>query len=446
MFTGYTGRETRAAAFGGMTAGALPLVFLLLFSISCNRGKTQLPAIGTGYVGPSALKIRGDIPLEAPTVATLKHGDRVEIIQKRRRFLKVRAKGGIEGWTHERQLLSTDEMNALEDLADRAAKMPVQGQATSNFDLLNIHTLPNRQSPSFEQVKEKEKIDVLAHIVAPRKEIPRQPLLPPPPPKKAKVPAKPPKEPKYPPPPVPPPPKPPANWLELSKTDLDGPEDDTEEDEPEPPPPAPMDHWTLVRLHDGQAGWALTGRLVMAIPDEVAQYAEGRRIVSYFPLGEIQDEDQKKNIWLWTTVSGGVQPYDFDSFRVFVWSLRRHRYETAYIERNLQGFAPVLLEKVEMSSGSGARSSTEKYSGFSVCVQKSDGKRYRRSFALIGNIVRFAGEQACEAAPPVYQTAIPAGAAHAQGLVPPAPEVPHESLSQRVRKQFQTFYRRLRGK
>ena len=48
-----------------------------------------------------------------------------------------------------------------------------------------------------------------------------------------------------------------------------------------------------------------------------------------------------KNNWLWTTITKGGQPYDFDSFRVFVWSLRHHRYETAYIERNVVGHYPV---------------------------------------------------------------------------------------------------------
>ena len=39
----------------------------------------------------------------------------------------------------------------------------------------------------------------------------------------------------------------------------------------------------------GQSGWVLTRRLFMSIPDEVAQYAEGKRIVSYFSLGETRD-------------------------------------------------------------------------------------------------------------------------------------------------------------
>lgn len=399
-------------------------------------------------MGPATLKLRSDIPLEASTVTTVKHGERVDIIQRRRRFMRVRTSKGIEGWTHERQLLSTDEMSALEALTKSAARMPVQGQATS-FESLNIHTLPNRLSPSFEQMKEKEKVDVLAHITAPRKEVARKPLLPPPPPKKAKAPAKPPKEPKYPPPPMPEPPHPPANWLELSKTDLSADDPDPEQEaEPEPPQPEPVDRWTLVRLPNGQAGWALTGRLIMAIPDEVAQYAEGRRIVSYFPLGEMQDGDQKKTIWLWTTIGGGVQPYDFDSFRVFVWSLRRHRYETAHIERNLRGYSPVRLEKVEMSSGSGVRASTERYQGFSVCVEKSDGQRYRRSYALLTNIVRFAGEQPCEAAPQPWRTdtAPQAASSSAASAAAPAAASPRESAAQKLRRQLETLYHRFRGK
>jgi hypothetical protein len=134
----------------------------------------------------------------------------------------------------------------------------------------------------------------------------------------------------------------------------------------------------------------------MAIPDDVAQYAEGKRIVSYFPLGEIQDGDQVKKLWLWTTAADSKQPWDFDSFRVFAWSLRRHRYETAYIERNLKGYSPVLLKEVELTSRSGA--STQP--GFSICMEKKDGQRARREYALLGVAIRFAGEHPCEAPPP----------------------------------------------
>jgi hypothetical protein len=131
-----------------------------------------------------------------------------------------------------------------------------------------------------------------------------------------------------------------------------------------------MDDWSLVRTSDGKVGWVLTRPLSMAIPDDVAQYAEGHRITSYFPLGQVNDNGTVKNNWLWTTIVKGGQPYEFDSFRVFVWSLRHHRYETAYIERNVVGHYPVQV------INTGATPS------FSVIVEGQDDRLYRKTYAF----------------------------------------------------------------
>jgi hypothetical protein len=232
-------------------------------------------------------------------------------------------------------------------------------------------------------------------------------------------------------------PKPPAlppDWLDLSKTD--------QPDEAAPPvediddkTPAPLDEWSLIRTANGQSGWVLTRRLVMAIPDEVAQYAEGHRIVSYFSLGEVRVGDQKKPTWLWTTIGAGTQPYDFDSFRVFVWSQRRHHYETAYIERNLKGYAPVLLQEVEFPARGKVKGEAVKYPGFSICIEKKDGQRYRQEFALpTAEKVRFAGERPCEApGAPVAAVKGPASP-----LSPAAP-APSESFLQRLKKRLRAI-------
>ena len=414
---------------------SLRFAILTITSISvvaCTPRQPRSPAIGEAYAGPAILKIRRDIPLESPVLATVKHGERLELLQKRRRFFRVRAPSGIEGWTDERQLLSKDDMDKLKALAARAARMPRQGQATT-FAELNVHTAPYRQSPSFVQIKENEKMDVLEHVATPRIDLASKALLPPAP-KKAK-PVKKTPAPKYPPlvaalsPPGPPP-----NWLDLSKTNLDPEELKDEEDEKEVTPPA-MDDWSLVRTKDGQTGWVLTRRLVMAIPDEVAQYAEGRRIVSYFSLGEVQDGGQVKHDWLWTTITDGIHPYDFESFRVFIWSLHRHRYETAYIERNLHGYAPVLLKQVELANAKGTGSA--KYPGFSVCVEKRDGLRYRREYAFITNIVKFAGERPCKAVDEEVQMAEsgrPAEAGPNQGA--------SVTLVARIRDRFRRLFGR----
>ncbi len=133
-------------------------------------------------------------------------------------------------------------------------------------------------------------------------------------------------------------------------------------------------------------GWVLTNRVYMAIPDEVAQYAEGHRIVSYFVLGSIHDEelDADKKFWLWTTIGSGRQPYDFDGFRVFTWNPKRHRYETAYIQRRIEGFLPVLVEKRDGQMT------------FSICLAQEDGTRIRKQFVLVDRLIRSAGEVPCQ--------------------------------------------------
>jgi hypothetical protein len=346
------------------------LLSLALLTIGCKSPVEHSLAIGEAYAGPSTLALRQEINPRSTVIVTVPHGERLEIIQQRRRFAKVRTVKGQEGWTEDRLLLTPDEVARLKRFNRQALVMPSQGTATT-YDALNVHTEPSRLAPSFVQVKPGEKFDVIGHEVAPRKAPPRKPLVAAKP--KPVVTKKSAKAPKIPPPPPPAPPGPPPDWMALSKTNLPDEEKDAAEAEP-------VDDWSLVRA-SGQSGWVFTRRVFMAIPDEVAQYAEGRRITSYFPLGATRDGAQVKKIWLWTTIEQSLQPYDFDSYRVFVWSLRHHRYETAYIQRRLKGYFPTLVEPA----------------GFSVCIEKGDGSRVRRHYSLVGTMVRPAGEKPCEA-------------------------------------------------
>jgi hypothetical protein len=207
---------------------------------------------------------------------------------------------------------------------------------------------------------------VILHRPAPRGQFKRAPLLASTP-KKAPVKKKH-KAPKYPPPPPPRAPEPPDNWLELSRTNLPA--------ELQPPPP-PQDDWTLVRLPNGRAGWVLTRMLHVSIPDEVAQYSEGQRITSYFAMREVVDGGETRHDWLWTTLSTPTQPWQFDSFRYFIWNTRRHRFETAYIERNVRGYFPVRTHPVEMAVGKTA----ETFPGFSLIIEEPDGTRWLKKYA-----------------------------------------------------------------
>jgi len=346
---------------------------IVAFALSaCAPEPERAPTIGEAYIGPATVTIRKDIDTKSAGVAVAHHGDRVEIIGQRRLWYKVRTAKGVEGWTDDRQLLDSAQMARLRKLADETAGLPSQGKATT-YDVLNVHTEPNRNSPSFVQVKEKETFDVITHRIVPRAaKQPKRELVPPKPKatsakKGAKKDAS-----GVPPPPPPAAPAPPVDWIALSKERSVPADADM--------PPAAQDDWTLIRTQSGQSGWVLTGRVYMSIPDEVAQYAEGHRITSYFSIGTVEDRGEPHDIWLWTTIDSLGQDYDFDSYRVFTWSEKHHRYETAYIQRRERGYLPVIAKKGE----------------FSVCVEDKTGARVRKQYTLIGNSVRPAGVRPCE--------------------------------------------------
>ena len=71
--------------------------------------------------------------------------------------------------------------------------------------------------------------------------------------------------------------------------------------------------------------------------------------MAYFSIGTVEDHGEKKDIWLWTTAESLGQDHDFDSYRVFTWSLNHHRYETAYIQRRERGYLPVIAKQGEFS-------------------------------------------------------------------------------------------------
>jgi hypothetical protein len=105
-----------------------------------------------------------------------------------------------------------------------------------------------------------------------------------------------------------------------------------------------MEDWWLVRDSQSQVGWVLGRMIDLDVPLEIAQYAEGQRIVAYFVLNEVADGDKKvaQYLTLMTEPKDGL-PFDYNQARVFTWNVKRHRYETAYRERGLSGVLPVTL-------------------------------------------------------------------------------------------------------
>ena len=376
------------------------LVFAFLICTSCTSPDRET-SIGEAYVGPATLNLRQELAPKSPVSATVRHGDHLEILATRRRFLKVRTADDKLGWVDGYQLLTPQQMTELRELAVLAQRLSSQGTATV-YDVLNMHTEPSRQAPSFYQIQEKGIVEVVAHKASARG------LSATTPPVAASIKAAPAAKrraakhvssKKLGPPPVPPPPKPPENWIDLSRGGK--PEPLKPAPAPASTPPAPtkpkmpglrpqlsdaekaliLEDWSLVRTRDGRVGWVLTRPLVMSIPDEVAQYAEGHRITAYFSLGDGRERGDRehqsspKQNWLWATAHKGVQPYEFDAVRAFVYNARRRRYETAFSEKGLKGFYPMEVVADESKT----------VTQFSFIVQDDNGQYFRKKYSFSGH-------------------------------------------------------------
>src|SRR5215471_14313668 len=75
------------------------LAALIVVGSACTTPPPPPVSItGVAYAGPPSLNLRKDLGPRASVVATAKHGDRLDVLETRRRFVRVRTAAGIEGW------------------------------------------------------------------------------------------------------------------------------------------------------------------------------------------------------------------------------------------------------------------------------------------------------------------------------------------------------------
>jgi len=89
------------------------------------------------------------------------------------------------------------------------------------------------------------------------------------------------------------------------------------------------------------------GRLDVDVPDENCAICRGPanrgRVCSHKGLrrrGHHADHEVPEYVTVLSPPKSGL-PFDFDQVRVFTWSLKHHRYETAFRLHPIQGFLPV---------------------------------------------------------------------------------------------------------
>ncbi len=149
-----------------------------------------------------------------------------------------------------------------------------------------------------------------------------------------------------------------------------------------------MEDWYLVRNSAGHVGWVLLRMIDLDIPLDVAQYAEGQRIMGYFVLNTVQEEDKDTKevkqvpqyLVLLNEPKDGL-PWDFNQIRIFTRNRAKHRYETAYRERNLEGYFPVKTSHQDFGKEGDLPT-------FTIRKKNDDGQMVDVTYKLNGPIVR----------------------------------------------------------
>ncbi|MSO19105.1 MAG: SH3 domain-containing protein [Acidobacteria bacterium] len=314
----------------------LVLASLLIVLQSC-QSYLMLQSQEVAYTSEAQGELLDQLGPESRVIARIRSGQRVEILERINRWTRVRvlttetkergannAAPPLEGWMHQRQIVSAAVFELFQKLAAGSRELPLQGKALVRR-LANMRFRPGRTTQVFYQLAADEKVEVLRHDVATR--------------------------------------EPTADDIRRGLSN-----------------PIPED-WLLVRASDNRTGWVLETFIELVPPLEVARYRESQRIRAWFEIYKEHVGDQIHPWYLWATVPKSVGlVHDFEEIRVLVWNPAASRYETSYRERNLKGFMPIHVSMETHPEGVSP--------SFNFEHENSQGQRIVRRYYMIGRQVR----------------------------------------------------------
>ena len=283
------------------------------------RPKPLRPSV---YVIAKQTYLRDRVAAVSNRTGTVENGDKLQVLEHGRRFIRVETEKGEIGWIDEKAVAPQEIADLFDGLKrDHAGDSAVASAVVR--DEVYLHVKPGRDTDRLYRLAEGEKLKLLKRATL-QKALPpgtRAPSL-------VAAPAA------------------------ASKKGGDA--------VAEAPPAPPMEDWWLVRDSGGRTGWLLSRMMDVDAPEALTRYAEGQRMVGAYLLATVEDPEAPqdlKQIPEYVTVLSPYKaglPYDFDQVRVFTWNVRKHRYETGFREKNIEGFLPVEIRMAADPYGKGA--------------------------------------------------------------------------------------------
>ena len=279
-------------------SAAAVLCLISLVPLGCSRFKPK-PANQYLYVTAKTGFLRDRVAAVSNRTGNITNGQRLKILDTRPRWYKVQTDAGEIGWIDEHAVVTQPIADEFDALAKQLEKTEPVASGTVRDDVY-LHNKPGRETDRFYRLDEGDKLKLFQR----------------------------------------------ASTLKPLPPGTTAPTTDPKTGEAIPPP---MEDWWLVRDEKGRTGWMLGRMMDVDVPDSIARYAEGQRIVAAYVLTKVQDpeiEGATKDVPIYVTAMSPYKsglPYDFDQLRVFTWNLKKHRYETAQRDRNIAGYLPIKI-------------------------------------------------------------------------------------------------------
>jgi len=272
--------HSRRGTFTRLRAGFIFFLVLVAVGAACYflvYRPQHVVSSEAAYVLPHTVSVF-DTPAEIRSaIATLKQGDRVEVLSRTRNWARVQFGDHRTGYVELQSLIDAETHAGGDKLLEETRQIQAQAAGHASNEV-RLHLAPSRDAIEIGQLRANQPVEVFARRLV---------------------------------------------------------------DRPSPPESAKgvREAWYLVR-DQASAGWVL-GRLIdLDIPPAIAPYAHELNMVAWVVLDTVEDNGRQVPQYV-VADRVGSEEFDFTHIRVLTWWKKKQAYAVAYVESGLRGYLPI---------------------------------------------------------------------------------------------------------